>query len=86
MYWRGSVLTHEPILDAPKTVARESDVPVGAASILARVAAASYVGTLLAWLAGTLVLGTVQLGATAFHPAGPPEGMTVYLAAGGPLK
>jgi hypothetical protein len=81
MHWRGSVLTREPILDAPITVARESDVPLGAAAILARVAAASYIGTLAAWSTGILVLGTVRHGATAFVPTNPPEGMAVYLGA-----
>ena len=61
MHWRGSVLTREPILDAPTVVARESDVQLGAATILARVAAASYIGTLAAWSAGILVLVAVLM-------------------------
>ena len=81
MHWRGSVLTREPILDAPTTVARASDVPLGAGVILARVAAASYIGTLAAWSAGILVLGAAQHGTTAFVPTGPPEGIAVYLGA-----
>ena len=81
MHWRGSVLTREPILDAPTTVARESDVPLGAAVILARVAAASYIGTMAAWSAGILVLGAARHGVTAFVPPGAPEGIAVYLGA-----
>ena len=81
MHWRGSVLTREPILDAPTKVARESDVPLGAGAILARVAAASYIGTLAAWSAGILVLGATRHGADAFVPAGRPEGIAVYLGA-----
>ena len=84
MHWRGSVLTHEPILDAPKTVARESDVPLGAGAILARVAAASYIGTLVVLLAGILVLGTVRHGASALAATSAAD--AVRLAAGGPLK
>jgi hypothetical protein len=81
MHWRGSVLTREPILDAPTKVARDSDVPTGAGAILLRVAAASYVGTLAAWSAGVLVLGAARHGAEAFVPAGPAEGIAVYLGA-----
>ena len=81
MHWRGSVLTREPILDAPTMVARDSDVPVGAGVILARVAAASYIGTLAAWSTGILALGAAQHGATAFVPTTPPEGMVAYLGA-----
>jgi hypothetical protein len=81
MHWRGSVLTREPILDAPTVVAREPDVPVGAGVILARVAAASYVGTMAAWSVGILVLGAAQHGAMAFVPPGAPEGIAAYLGA-----
>jgi hypothetical protein len=82
MHWRASVLTREPILDVPTTGARGSDVPIGPAAILVRVAAASYIGTLVALVTGILVLGTVRHGATAF--AGPSE--PAYLAAGQTLK
>jgi hypothetical protein len=81
MHWRGSVLTREPILDAPTKVARESHVPLGAGVILARVAAASYIGTLTAWSTGILVLGAARHGTDAFVPAGSPEGIAVYLGA-----
>jgi len=79
MHLRGSVLTREPILDAPTTVARSSGAPVGAGVILARVAAASYLGTLAAWSAGILVLGAARHGADAFVAPGPPEAIAVYL-------
>ncbi len=81
MHLRGSVLTREPILDAPTVVARESSAPIGAGTILARVAAASYIGTLAAWSAGILVLGAFRHGPSAFLPTGAPEGMVVYLGA-----
>jgi hypothetical protein len=82
MHWRGSVLTREPILDVPTAVAHESDVPVGAGFIiLARVAAVSYIGTLVAWSAGIVVLGAAQHGASAFVPTGSPEGVVAYLGA-----
>ena len=84
MHWCASVLTREPILDAPTTVGRESDVPIGAGTILARVAAASYIGTLVVLVAGILVLGTVRHGATAFAATSAAD--AVRLAAGGPLK
>jgi hypothetical protein len=79
MHWRGSVLTREPILDAPTKVAREPDVPVGAGVILARVAAMSCLGTITAWSSGILVLGAVRHGLDAFVAPGPPEGIAVYL-------
>jgi len=81
MHWRASVLTREPILDAPNKVARDSDVPLGAAVILARVAAASCLGTIAAWSTGILVLGAARHGADAFVPTGSPEGIAVYLGA-----
>ena len=81
MHWRGSVLTREPILDAPTVVARGSDVPLGAGVILARVAAASYFGTLVAWTTGILVLGAARHGPDAFVPPGSSEGIAFYLGA-----
>jgi hypothetical protein len=82
MHWRGSVLTREPILDAPTVVAREPETPIGAGLILARVAAASYLGTFAAWSTGILVLGAAKNGAAALLvPTGPSEGMAVSLGA-----
>ena len=81
MHWRGSVLTREPILDAPTKFAHGPEVPLGAGVILARVAAASCIGTMTAWSTGILVLGVIRHGADAFVLAGPPEGVAVYLGA-----
>jgi hypothetical protein len=83
MHLRGSVLTRVPIVDAPSVppTVRDAGPPLGAAAILARVAAASYVGTLAAWSAGLLVLGAVRHGPGALLPTGAPAGMAVYLGA-----
>ena len=81
MHLRGSVLTREPILEVATKDARQSDVSLGAGVILARVAAASYIGTLAAWTTGILVLGAARHGANAFVPAGSPEGIAFYLGA-----
>jgi hypothetical protein len=87
MHWRGSVLTREPILDAPPVASgREAQPARTPAALLLRVAAASYIGTLAAWTAGILLLGAVRHGADAFRPDGGAEVAVHGLAQRGPLK